>query len=755
MNVDIERLLKDRYFLKDETTWDQLATRVSAIYPPILDLIRNMQFVPSSPTLMNANTKGERRGTLSSCFPMKIEDSIEGIGEAQTECMIVTKYGGGVGYGFDALRSSKENIQSINRNSSGPLGFISIFNTTLDKIQQGGVRRGAGMAVLNVYHPDILEFIMAKDDLKQYNRLNFSIGIPDPFYADVLYGPLSPHMVQGKTGEKFPLTDKDGNIVTVGQLWDMIIYQAWKTAEPGIFNSSIAYKQCTTSNLSSQVIPNPCSEFVNIPYSSCNLGSLDIVKFLDGSKFNWERLSEAVVLATTFLDSVIDVNNFPLKKIKQVTQQIRPIGLGIMGLAHCFYKKRIPYNSDRAYNFVDELMRYITLTAMETSVKLAEKEGAYPAFDFDLFMQSNERFFTKKSCRDIDVDALIKKIKKHGVRNSCFTSIAPTGSISMIAETSSGIEPVFALTYSRTIEQEKTKYDVFVTDPIFKQYIESNFSEKEQYEILKEISENKGSCQSCKKISKEAKEIFVVAGDLTPMEHLTILQAAARNTSLSVSKTINLPNDAKVEDVAEVYLKAHELGIIGVTVYRDGCREGVLNHIKTDKVLDIEPPKRPKSLPHDVYRITVHGEKWVVFVGLKDEKPFEVFAGRVNLVDMPSSIGEGIVTKISGGTYQFEYDGEVLIKDITKIFENDAHEALTRMISTALQTGTPISKIVYQLQKSKGTIVDFSKSIIRALKKYVPDGDTSAVCPTCGSKLVYLQGCIQCSNPTCGYSKCG
>ena len=753
MNSDIEKLLRDRYFLENEKTWDEEAKRVSAIYEPIYELIRDFIFVPSSPTLMNANTKGERRGTLSSCFPMKIEDSIEGIGEAQTECMIVTKYGGGVGYGFGALRSSKEDIQSIKRTSSGPLGFISIFNTTLDKIQQGGVRRGAGMAILPQNHPDIIDFITAKADLKQYQRFNFSIDLSDTFYDTLEHQPNEIHMVQDKSGNEFPLVDGKGNQITNKQLWDLIIHQAWQTAEPGIFNSTIAFNQCTTTNVDTTVIPNPCSEFCNIPYSSCNLGSLNLIKFLDGTKFNWERLKEAVIKATTFLDSVIDVNTFPLEKIEWTTKYIRPIGLGIMGVAHCLYKKKIPYNSDKAYNFVEEVMRFITLTAMQASINMAKEHSSYEAFEYDLFMKANERFF-KKNCRDIDVEDLKKQIKKHGIRNSCFTSIAPTGSISFIAETSSGIEPVFALTYSRTIEQEKEKYDVFVTDPIFEQYLNENFNEDKRNKILKEIADNKGSCQNIKEIPKEIREIFVVAGDLKAEEHLNILHAAARNTSLSVSKTINLPADAKEEDVANVYLKAHEMGIIGVTVYRDGCREGVLNHSKKDITATVLP-KRPKSLKHDVHKITVHGEKWIIFVGLSDAgQPFEVFAGRVNLVDIPSNITEGTVFKVSGGTYAFEHDGEILIKDITKIFENDAHEALTRMISTALQAGTPIEKIVAQLQKSKGTIVDFSKSIMRALKKYVPDGDASAACPICGSKLVYLQGCIQCSNPTCGWSRC-
>lgn len=762
MNKDVEKLLKDRYFLKDEETWEQLANRVSSIFFDVFNDIKEMKFIPSSPTLMNSNTKGERLGTLSSCFPMDIEDSIEGIYEAQKEAAIVTKLGGGIGYDFTKLRGSNEQIKSIKRDSSGPLPFINVFNATLDGIQQGGVRRGAGMAMLSIYHPNIIDFINAKKNLQNFTRFNFSIKIDDEFYKKLKETPDAQHFVKNVNNElEYALQDKDGKLITIKQLWDMIIQQAWSVAEPGVFNESIAYRQCTVTNLSQTVISNPCQEFVNIPYASCNLGSINLSKFVHGKKFDWEALHNTIINAVTFLDAVIDVNKFPIKSIEKITKKIRPIGLGVMGLAHALYMKEVPYNSERAYNFIDEVMRYITLLSMKTSIEFAKKtKESYEAFDYDLFIKANERFFKHNKCREIITSDLIKDIKKYGIRNSCFTSIAPTGSIAFIAETSGGIEPVFALTYARKIEKVNKEYDiVYISDPIFQKYIESNFTEIQQKEILKNIAENNGSCSKCDLIPKEMKDVFKVAGDLTPLEHLNILKAAAQNTSLSVSKTVNLPNHATKEEIQEVYLKAHEMGIIGVTVYRDGCREGVLVHSNGNGngIIERHAPKRPKSLPCEIYRIKYKGEDWISFIGLYKNHPYEIFLGKVNKVNLPKSISNGEIIKFKSGHYRFENkEEEYFIDHIGETFNNEGErDALARSISGHLRHGTPIKYVIDMLNKSEGDITNYAKALARILKNYIKDGETaSGMCPECKGKLIYKQGCVECANPTCSFSKC-
>jgi ribonucleoside-diphosphate reductase alpha chain len=531
------KLLKERYFLEGEDTWTDIAKRVSGIYTPIFEAINNKEFLPSTPTLMNANTKGTKKGTLSSCFTMDINDSIDDIFDALKEGAIVTKASGGVGYVFSKLRSSKEGIKTLmNRPSSGPIPFMRMFNSMLDGIQQGGVRRGAGMAQFDITHPNILDVIRLKNTKGEMERLNVSVRVTDEFYLKLKENPDYYHIVHDIDGNPFRLEDDDGKYVTVKKLWDEIIEYAWKCAEPGIFNSDIAYRQCTVTNLNPYVLSNPCAEFTNIPYASCNLGSINLIKFVVNGKFDWDAFDKAVRTATHFLNNVIDVNEFPLEKIKDVTLKVRPIGLGAMGYAHMLYVMNIPFNSQEANTLCNLIFEKLTMTSMSESCLIARDTGfAYPAFDYDLFMKANERFF-----RDGRYSGLAADIKAYGVANSCFTSIAPNGSIGYIANTTGGIEPVFALTYSRKIEKLNKEYEVvYISDPVFDAYLKNNFNEKTQLKILAQVAEDKGSCQKVKEISEEMRKVFVVASDLTPMEHLESLAIVARNTSLSVSKCIS------------------------------------------------------------------------------------------------------------------------------------------------------------------------------------------------------------------------
>lgn len=627
-------------------------------------------------------------------------------------------------------------------------------------------RRGAAMGLLTIDHPCILDFIKSKKDLNKFNRLNFSVMIPEQFYKDLEKTPDKPHLVRNITDNTtHELIDSEGNIVTIKDVWNALIDNAWLVAEPGIFNKDIAYNQCTVTNINKTVVSNPCAEFVNIPYTSCALGSINLSALTEGKKFNWEEFEELIVKSTRFINNTIDKNKYPIKKIKDITTKTRPIGLGIMGLAHTLYKKEMPYNSEKAFKFTEEVIRYLTLRSMRESVDLAKENGSYEVFDYDLFIKANERFFKYKSCRNIDIDALKQDIKKYGVRNSCFTSIAPTGSISFLANVSGGIEPVFALSYSRKIEigmkDGIKQYDVvYIGDPVFDNYLENNFDEVTKKKILKEVSENNGSCQKCKDIPDDMKKIFVVAGDLTPMEHLSILEAAAVNVSLSASKTINLPNDAKKEDVSNVFLEAYKRGIIGVTVYRDGCREGILVHDKnikeSDGIVYRDAPERPVKIPCEIHRVMYQGQKWIVFVGLLDNKPFEAFAGAIEDVCIPKNITKGYIIRQKTKHYSFEYDDEVLINNIGKSFYNKEHDAFARSISMHLQFGVPLEEILIMLNKAEGDVTHFAKVIARTLKKYVEDGaDARELCPNCGSKLRYTEGCLKCSDVECSYSKCG
>ena len=765
MEEKIQKLLEERYLLPDEKNWEDLAKRVSAIYPPIYEDILNKKFLPSTPTLMNANTGGRKKGTLSSCFTMDIDDSIDDIFDALKEGAIVTKASGGVGYVFSKLRSSKEGIQTLSdRKSSGPIPFMRMFNSMLDGIQQGGVRRGAGMGQFDINHPNILDVIRLKNTKGEMERLNLSIRVPDEFYIKLKNNPDFPHVVYDKDGNSMPLED-DGNIVTVGKLWDEIVEYAWKCAEPGIFNVDIATRQCTVTNLNPYVLSNPCAEFTNIPYASCNLGSINLNYCVKDGKFDWIEFERLTRNATHYLNNVIDINEFPITKIKDVTLKVRPIGLGAMGYAHMLYRLGIPFNSPEANELCDKIFEKLTMFSMDESCMIAMETGqVYPAFDYELFMKANERFFENGK-----YNQLASEIKAHGIANSCFTSIAPNGSIGYIADmTTGGIEPVFALTYARKIEKLDKQYEVvYITDAIFEEYLNNNFNEKTKLKILAQVADNKGSCQKVSEIPEDMRKIFVVASDLTPMEHLDSLATVARNTSLSVSKTINLPANATKEEISEVYLKAHELGIIGVTVYRDGCRDGVLVHKvdenNKDMIIKTNAPKRPKSIPCHVYRVNIFNkinektEKWIIFVGLMNDEPYEIIAGKINGHDFDSSITEGemIKTKLNGKkVYQFVKDGLVLCEDVCGTYLNDLREYSTRLMSLALRHGASIEHLQTVLKKS-GTIVDFNQAIVRAISRYCKEVNSKERCPMCNSDLRYVEGCVKCSSPDCSFSKCG
>lgn len=749
----IQKLLKKRYYLKNENTWDDIAKRISAIYPPIYEYIKNKDFIPSSPTLMNANTNGERIGTLSSCFTMGIEDSIEGIFDSVKEAAIVTKASGGVGYVFSKLRGSGEIIKSIGRESSGPLPFAKIFDTMLDGVSQGGVRRGAGMMQFDIDHPDILEIIRAKNKPGILERMNISIRISDNFYTQLKNNPNEAHIVFLKDGSSICLRE-NGKLITVQEIWDEIIKYAWLNAEPGIFNSDIATRQCTVTNISNAVLSNPCQEYVNIEYSSCNLGSINLCNCVIDGVFDWDKFEDLIVAATRFLNEVIDSNFYPLEKIEKITKQIRPIGLGVFGYSHMLYELKIPYNSKEAYSLTEDIFDFLTYMSMITSVRIAqEKRNSYPAFDYHTYIKANSRFFNKSEAWD----ALKDSIKDYGIYNSCNTSIAPTGSISYIANRSSSIEPVFALAFSRKIEEKNKEYDVVeLADPIFTDYLYKNYTKEDIDTILKYISNNDGSCQGCSLIPEDDQKVFVVAGDLTAMEHLKTLGIIARNTSLSVSKTINLPETATAEEISNVYINAFKEGVIGVTVYRKGSREAILNvssssEVKEpviDKVSSITP--RDRVLDGKTYKIKdPHGNVYVtcnyaIVNGKK--KPMEVFIFSSNEnQEMYAALG-----KTLSAIMRRNDDISFIIEDLKSIKSStESGGYFTQEYGFIKSRPQHLSYILDEFISRLEQESDSTDTLVNE-PKYKP---TEEVCPDCGANLVRQGGCCQCSS--CSWSRCG
>lgn len=768
----IENILKERYYLRDETSWKQMTERLSILDPKMYDYILNRVFIPSTPTLMNLNTKGERNGTLSSCFILDIEDSIEDIMISMKDAAFVTKAAGGVGFNFSKLRGSNENVKTISANSGGVMAFIQIFDSVLDGIRQGGKRRGAGMSMLSIYHPDVLKFIDAKaGDTTKYTRSNFSVWVDSAFYKTLKQNPdkifKTKSIVGGHENE---LKDDSGQVYTYKMVWDKIIHNAWKRAEPGIFNGEIAADRCTCKHITRNIFSNPCSEYVHIPYTSCNLASFNLYKFVKNKEFDWESFEAAVDESIVYMNGVIDNNQYPIEKIRKETLNVRPIGLGIMGLAHLMYELRIPYDSQAAFNLTEKICKFETLVAMRKSMEISkEKKKSYPYYDYETFMDANKRFFTEKEFMGIDVEKLATDIKKYGIYNSCLTSIAPTGTISYIADCSSSGEPVFGLVFTRKIEKENKTYEkVYLVDPVFRKFVETNYKENAE-KIYDYVSDHAGSCQGCEYLTKTEQSVFKVAGDITPEWHLKVLAAMANNINLSVSKTINLPKDCKEEEISNVFIKAHELGVIGVTVYRDGSREGILVHKEEPKLESYvqrhDAPKRPEILPCDIHEMNViintKKERFVALVGKLAGTVYEIFVTKdvKNKLDFEKH-KTGFIKKVNKGRYDLlTVNGEekVCLEDIGTIFGGQMG-TLSRLVSMSLRHGTPLQIVVDQL--SKGTDVgflDFERCVARVLKHYIKEGEkviTSEVCQSCGSKLIYIEGCKTCSNKECGWSKC-
>ena len=753
-NEQIDKLLRDRYYLPTETSWSDVVNRVSKIYEPIKPFMLQKEFIPSSPTLMNANTNGVRAGTLSSCFPVKIEDSLKGIMKTMNDVAEITRMGGGVGMDFSSLRGSNEMVSGNSRASGGPLSFIGIYDAILDGIMQGGARRGAGMSMLDIHHPSILDFIKAKQDTNKYMRSNFSVRMPDSFYKTLKEKPNEIFKTINVVDKKENiLCDENDEPFTYQRLWDLIIESAWMSAEPGVFNKDIATKKCTVTNVDQRVLSNPCAEFVNIPYSSCNLGSIDLAKLVEDGKINHDKFVSIIQNATKFLNNVIDANAYPIPEIEDITKKIRAIGLGFMGLGHALMKMGICYDSKEGNDVVKYICKIMLLESMKVSIELAKEFGPYPAFDFETYKQSKSYLW-----EDQEFAELLSIIKKVGIRNSANLSCAPTGSLSFLANTSSGIEPIFALAYTRRIEKTNKEYEeVYVTDDVFEAFIDDNYKEHKE-EILKDVVNNKGSCQKCKVMSKEHKDIFKTANDISANDHLEILSSAANIIDLSVSKTINLPRDISKEEVADVYLKAWEKGIIGVTVYREGSRDGILVTNTEEKTIEAgkHAPKRPQDIECEVNITSIKKKQYYVVLGLLEGKPYEVFTGEnynnEGDIFIPRTIKQGIIRKKKSRKYLLLGENEVEY-DISNGHSSEEADALSRQISLNLRHGTPLQYVVEQLQKYQG-LHNFPKAIARTLKKFIDNNTISTEkCPECKTQLIYTDGCVSC--PACGFSKCG
>ncbi|WP_051172885.1 adenosylcobalamin-dependent ribonucleoside-diphosphate reductase [Thermodesulfobacterium hveragerdense] len=561
-------ILRERYLLKKEgevvETPEELFQRVAravaegelafggnpqvAFYQEkFYQLMANLDFLPNSPTLMNAGTP---LGQLSACFVLPVEDSLESIFETLKHAALIHKSGGGTGFSFSKIRPKGDMVATTQGIASGPISFIKVFDAATEAIKQGGKRRGANMGILRVDHPDIEEFIEIKcRDPEALKNFNLSVGITDSFMEAV------------KKGDVFPLINprnkKVERYVKAKELFEKIAYCAWASGDPGVLFVDTIHRYNPTPHLGEIEATNPCGEQPLLPFESCNLGSINLANFVKDKKIDWERLKEVVWLAVRFLDDVIEVNRFPLPQIAKITRLTRKIGLGVMGFADMLIKLEVSYGEKRALELAEEIMRFIEKESVKASHQLAKERGCFPAFYGSFWDSLNLP-----------------------IRNATTTTIAPTGSISLIAGVSSGIEPLFGVYYERkTLENKLLKG----FHPLFLEFLyKEGYKDDEVEEILSQVK--KVGTLKHVTISEKIKKLFVTTYEISPANHLLVQATFQRHTHNAVSKTINLSPETTVEEIKAIYLKAYELGLKGVTVYRYGCKKEQVIYLGEDQV---------------------------------------------------------------------------------------------------------------------------------------------------------------------------
>lgn len=541
LSVNAVRVLERRYLLKDENgnvaeTPLHLFRRIAkavALDPEseeeFLGMLVNLEFLPNTPTLMNASTD---LGQLSACFVIPVEDSLMSIFDAVKSMALIQQSGGGTGFSFTRLRPSGDIVKSTKGVASGPVSFMRVFDTATDIIKQGGKRRGANMGILRADHPDIIDFITAKTKEGFLSNFNISVAVDDKF-MDTVQSDSDYELINPRNRE---VVKK----VKAREIWNLIITMAWRTGDPGVIFIDEINRHNPTPQVGEMESTNPCGELPLLPYESCNLGSINLARMIKNGSIDWEKFEKTIVLGVRFLDNIIDINRYPLPHIEEITRANRKIGLGVMGFADMLVQLGIPYDSEEALGIAEEIMSFIQEKSHDASEKLAEERGAFPNFPGSIY--------------------------KKPIRNSTVTTVAPTGTISIIAGCSSGIEPLFAVSYVRNV-LEGTK--LIETNP----YFEAVAKERGFYseELMMKIART-GTLAGFEEIPEDVKRVFVTAFDIAPGWHVKMQAAFQKYCDNAVSKTINFPHDVDIKEVEKAFMLAYELKCKGITVYRYGSK---------------------------------------------------------------------------------------------------------------------------------------------------------------------------------------
>ncbi|MGQ9509006.1 MAG: vitamin B12-dependent ribonucleotide reductase [Thermodesulfobacteriota bacterium] len=707
---------------------------LASVEEDFFQLMASLDFLPNSPTLMNA---GRELQQLSACFVLPVGDSMEEIFDAVKHMALIQKSGGGTGFSFSRLRPKNDVVGSTKGVSSGPVSFMSVFDTATETIKQGGTRRGANMGILRVDHPDILEFIQCKDKDHRFNNFNISVAATDEFMEAVEKG--------GDYPLRNPRTKEIVSRLPAQEVFEKMVYYAWKNGDPGIIFIDRINRDNPTPQLGEIESTNPCGEQPLLPYESCNLGSINLSHMIKEGKMDWEKLGSITERAVHFLDNVIDMNRYTLPQIEAMTKGNRKIGLGVMGFADLLIQLGIPYNSPIAFELGEKIMAFIQERGRQASYQLALKRGSFPNFDKSLL---KERW-----------DAM---------RNATITTIAPAGTISIIAGTSSGIEPLFALVFVRHVLDGKKLLEV---NPFFDQVAKAEGFYSEN--LMKKILE-RGSLKGISEVPEKVKRLFITAHEITPEDHIRMQSAFQKYTDNAVSKTVNFPHEATVDDVAKVYRLAYELGCKGVTIYRDLSRKeqvlyrGITFVEKVEPRVDMTKEERRPRARGDVMRGSTRkiktgcGNLYVTVNEDENGNPFEIFnqigkAGGCS-ASQSEAIGRLVSLALRSGIEPVE-----IVRQLKGI---SCHMPVWSQEGRILSCADAIAKAIEWHLRSKGEMsIGVEKEDIgkRNISPYNKEekapllGKSNQIffrgaCPECGGPLIFEEGCVKC---LCGYSDCG
>jgi len=689
---------------------------VAAVEETFFRMMDAREMLPNSPTLMNA---GRELGQLSACFVLPIEDSMRSIFDSLKYTALIHQSGGGTGFSFSRLRPKRDIVRSTGGVASGPVSFMKVYDASTEAVKQGGSRRGANMGILRVDHPDILEFITCKRDNDDITNFNISVAVTDAFMEAV------------ERGEEYELVNpRDGSVVRkldAREVFDLIVEMAWNNGEPGVIFIDRINADNPTPHVGEIESTNPCGEQPLLPYESCNLGSINLTLMVDepAREVDWEKLRRTVHQSIHFLDNVIDANRYPLEQIERMTKANRKVGLGVMGWAGMLIKLGIAYDSEEAVGLAERVMRFIRDEARAASAELARQRGPFPNFRGSVF----------------------DKAGMEPLRNATTTTIAPTGTISIIADCTSGIEPLFSVAFTRTVLDDDRLVEV---NPLFEEVAkEGGFYSPE----LMRLVAQRGTLRGIEEVPEDVRRIFVTAHDISPEWHVRMQAAFQKYTDNAVSKTVNFPQSATKEDVAKVYNLAYELGCKGVTVYRAGSRDREVLTVGSDKDGAkakkgerevIEPRPRPRVTHGRTERIDTGCGKLYVTVNEDEHGLCEVF----------TQMGK------SGGC------------------ASSQSEAISRLISLALRAGVKPEAIIKHLRgircpapswQQGGMVLSCADAVGIVLERYVRYRETgvseefvaasqdnlvnhTGACPECGGHMKHEEGCATCL--VCGYSKC-